>query len=243
VISADQLHRIWRALPVGSPHKVIGEGTSLILAPHPDDESLGCGGLIATCCAAGRPPLVVSLTDGSASHPGSRRYPAPKLAAVREAEATEAVRILGLPTQRLQFLREPDGRAPHGGTGFDATVRRLVDYARTYNCSTVLTPWCGDPHCDHEAAARIAGETARVCGMRQLAYPVWGWTLAADAQVEETARGWRLDITPHLDAKRRAIAAHATQHGGLITDDPAGFRLPKELLRVFGTNWETFLLP
>jgi LmbE family N-acetylglucosaminyl deacetylase len=221
VISAGQLHRIWRALPIGSAEEIIGEMTGLILAPHPDDESLGCGGLIGTCCAAGRPPLVVILTDGSASHPGSRRYPGAELATLREAEATEAVRILGLPAERLLFLREPDGRAPHAGPGFDLIVHRLVDYVRMYNCSTILAPWCGDPHCDHEAAARIAGETARVCGIRQLAYPVWGWAFPADAEVEETARAWRLDITPHLEAKRRAIAAHASQHGRLITDDPA----------------------
>ncbi len=54
--------------------------------------------------------------------------------------------------------------------------------------------------------------------------------------------GWRLDVTAHLPAKRRAIAAHASQYGRRITDDPRGFQLPTELLRAFDTPWETFLL-
>ncbi|HEX2943304.1 MAG TPA: PIG-L family deacetylase, partial [Rhodopila sp.] len=65
-------HRAWRSLPLGTLDHIAGTGTCLILAPHPDDESLGCGGLIATAVAAGRAPLVVILTDGAGSHPNSR---------------------------------------------------------------------------------------------------------------------------------------------------------------------------
>ena len=175
-------------------------------APHPDDESLGCGGLIAACCAGARPPLVVVLTDGSGSHRGSRLFPPAKLISVREAEVTEAVRILGLPVERLMFLREQDTKAPHAGSAFDAVVRRLADFVPAFGCTTIVAPWCFDPHCDHEAAAKIACETARVTGIRRLAYPIWGWTLADDTPIEETAvRGWRLEIAPYLTAKRRAI--------------------------------------
>jgi LmbE family N-acetylglucosaminyl deacetylase len=68
--------------------------------------------------------------------------------------------------------------------------------------------------------------------------------MPADTQIDETtARGWRLDVTPHLPDKRRAIAAHASQYGQLITDDPAGFVLPDSFLRAFAEPWETFLLP
>ncbi len=244
MITADALHARWRALPIGSLVNIIGGGACLILAPHPDDESLGCGGLIAACCAAARPPLVVILTDGSGSNPGSRLYPPARLAAVREAEAAEAVRILGLPPDRLIFLREPDTRAPRAGPQFDAIVRRLADCVRTSSCSAILAPWRRDQHCDHAAAALIADEVARITTISQLEYPVWGWTLRGDARIEETAvRGWRLDVSDHLAAKRRAIAAHASQYGMLITDDPKGFELPDLLLRVFDEPRETFLLP
>jgi len=94
------------------------------------------------------------------------------------------------------------------------------------------------------AAARVAREAAAIAGVKRVEYPIWGWTLDAVALIEEsTEHGWRLDVTAHLPAKRRAIAAHASQYGGLIGDDPRGFQLPTELLQAFDTPWETFLLP
>jgi len=245
VIAAGQLHRFWRELPFGTLDDVVGSGTCLVLAPHPDDESLGCGGLIAACCAASRPPVVAMLTDGAASHPGSRLYPPAKLADLREREVVSAVGILGLRPERLLLLREPDGKAPHDGAAFDAVVDRVVCSLQQERCTSLLAPWRFDPHCDHVAAARIAAEAARIVGVRLVSYPVWGWTLADDAEVDEVppVRGWRLDVGRHADAKCRAIAAHASQYGDVITDDPEGFRLPAALLQAMRQPWEVFLLP
>ena len=96
---------------------------------------------------------MVILTDGSGSHPGSRLYPPAKLATLREQEVAHAVRVLGLPPERLICLREPDTNAPHVGPRFDAIVRRLSDYVRDLDCSTILAPWRLDAHRDHESAA------------------------------------------------------------------------------------------
>jgi LmbE family N-acetylglucosaminyl deacetylase len=214
------------------------------LAPHPDDESLGCGGLIAACCDAGRPPIVAILTDGAMSHPESKLYPFDRLVRLREVEAGDAVSLLGLPRDRLMFLREPDTMAPRAGEAFDRVVDRLVGIVDRFDCSAIFAPWRFDPHCDHEAAAIIAAEVALRLRIRHIAYPVWGWTLPPDHVVNAcTPRGWRLDITCQLDRKLRAIAAHRSQYGELITDDPSGFRLPPGLLQVFTRNFETFLLP
>ena len=244
MISAGSLHALWRALPIGSLDDVIGAGPCLVLAPHPDDESLGCGGLIAACCAIGRPPLVVILTDGSGSHPRSQKFPRSKLAALRAVEVTRAAGILGLPVDRLMFLHERDTHAPHGGPAFDSVVRRLTAFVQAFGCSVILTPWRHDPHCDHEAAAMIGRETAHITGIRHLAYPIWGWLLPEAVTVEEPAvGGWRLDVTSHLPAKWRAIAAHASQYSGLIVDDPSGFVLPYALLSALRPRWETFLVP
>jgi LmbE family N-acetylglucosaminyl deacetylase len=58
---------------------------------------------------------------------------------------------------------------------------------------------------------------------------------------EPPSTGWRLDIAHHVPAKRRAIRAHRSQYGGLITDDPAGFQLPPNMLSVFDRPFEFFL--
>src|ERR1700753_4096951 len=118
--AAGDWHRHWQQLPLGRLDDVIGSGTCLILAPHPDDESLGCGGLIAACVEAGRSPLVVVLTDGAGSHPNSRAFSPVRLRARRAQEVRDAVGILGLKENRLVFLDQPDAAAPIDGLGFDS---------------------------------------------------------------------------------------------------------------------------
>jgi len=243
--SAAAFHRAWRGLPMGTVNDIIGTGTALILAPHPDDESLGCGGLIAACAAAKRAPLVAILTDGAASHPNSRAFPPERLRAQRAQEVRLAVACLGLPDDRIVFLGEPDGAAPVNGPAFGAVVDKLTALVRREaNCGAILAPWLHDPHCDHEAASRIASVVAERAGVRAVAYPVWGWMLPPDTAVPAPiGRGWRLDIAASLPRKRQAIRAHRTQYGGLITDDPTGFQLPLQLLSVFDSCFETYLLP
>jgi LmbE family N-acetylglucosaminyl deacetylase len=241
--TAGDFHRTWRALPIGGLDDVIGGGTCLVLAPHPDDESLGCGGLIAACVAAGRLPLVVVLTDGAGSHPNSREFPPQRLRAVRAREVRDAVACLGLPPDRVVLLGQPDTAAPHDGPRFDAVVARLTGLVRQQAaCTAILAPWRHDPHCDHEAAALVAAAVAGATAIRHVAYPVWGWTLPPEAPIAETpGRGFRLDVGAALPAKHAAIHAHRSQYGGLITDDPAGFELPRTLLSAFDGAFETFV--
>ena len=241
--SAREFHAAWRGLPVGSPGEITGGGTCLVLAPHPDDESLGCGGLIAACAAAGRPPLVAILTDGAGSHKQSRAFPPERLRAVRAQEARQAVAALGLAGDRVVFLEQPDTAAPHDGPAFDAVVARLLALVQgEAACTAILAPWRHDPHCDHEAASLVAAVVAEKAGIRHVAYPVWGWTLSDDTAIPgDPGPGWRLDIEAFLPAKQDAIRAHRSQFGGLIADDPTGFRLPAALLACFDSPWETFL--
>jgi LmbE family N-acetylglucosaminyl deacetylase len=242
---AGDMHRAWRQLPVGDLNDVIGSGTCVVVAPHPDDESLGCGGLIAACAAAGRPPLVAVLTDGAGSHPKSRAFPPDRLRAVRAQEVQAAVGHLGLTPDRVVFLNQPDTAAPHDGPGFDDLAATLIALTRRQpGCGAILAPWRYDPHCDHEVASRLASAVASGVFIRHVAYPVWGWTLPQDTPVPTTAvRGFRLNICRFLAAKRAAIQAHRSQYDDLITDDPTGFRLPPELLSVFDSSFETFLWP
>jgi LmbE family N-acetylglucosaminyl deacetylase len=236
----DVLARM-RALPVRDLDWFVGGTEAMILAPHPDDESLGCGGLIAAACDRQLPPFVVFVTDGAGSHPGSRLFPPDRLRATREAEATAALRELGLSSEHIAFMRLPDTAAPHDGPSFDDAVETIADRAARRRCDCILAPWRNDPHCDHLATHLMAATVASRLGLRHLSFPVWGWTLPGSDRMEETVRGAKLDIRTYLSAKRRAIAAHASQHGVLISDDPDGFCLSAGLLAVFDEPYEVFL--
>ena len=240
-MTVEDVLRQMRALPVRGLDAIIGDSACLILAPHPDDESLGCGGLTAAACDQRRPPEVVFVTDGAGSHPNSRSFPPDRLRATREAEATAALRELNLSSEHIAFMRLPDTAAPHDGARFEQAVETIARIAVRRRCGTIFAPWRNDPHGDHLATHLMAAEVARRLQLRHLSYPVWGWTLPPSERLDSPVRGARLDINRYLPAKRRAIAAHASQHGGLITDDPDGFCLPNELLAIFDQPYEVFL--
>jgi LmbE family N-acetylglucosaminyl deacetylase len=231
-----------RALKLGRLRDITG-GRALVLAPHPDDESLGCGGLIAAACAAGEPPIVAVLTDGAGSHPKSRAYPPERLRATREAETLAAVACLGLDADRVVFLRTADTRAPAEGPAFAEVVSRVAGLVRAHCCRSILASWAEDPHCDHLAAHRIAAAAAAAAGVAHWAYPVWGLTLPDAAVLPGEPHGLRLDVSRHLPAKRRAIQCHASQYAGLIDDDPSGFQMQPGFMALFDSPTEIYLEP
>ena len=225
--------------PLASLAAITG-GRALILAPHPDDESLGCGGLIGASCAAGAPPFVVMLTDGAGSHPNSATYPPARLRAVREAETIAAMACLGLDAERIAFLRQPDTRAPTEGPAYDAVVDCLSALAVRVQATSLLASWRHDPHCDHEAAASIATSVSARLGLPHWQYPVWGRTLPPDTPLPQHT-GVRLDVSTQLAAKRRAIRSHRSQWAGLITDDPDGFQMREDFMAHFEGPTELYL--
>ncbi len=223
-----------KALPVVSREALTNGAPFIILSPHPDDETLGLGGLISLACQAGQRVHVVVLTDGAGSHPRSVRYPPQRLVDLRKAEVMAAGEILGLNPSFVRHLDLPDTQAPLEGPQFDAAVGAVSDLIRESESKTVFVTWEQDPHCDHRAAATIA-EAARAANpaVKLCAYPIWGWHLDPDKEVPGPPRGHRLDIARERALKHRAIAAHASQMSDLIQDDPTGFRFTAETLAPF----------
>ena len=84
----------------------------IVVAPHPDDESLACGGLIADACRQGLRGKVVIVSDGAGSHPNSKAYPPDRLRALREEEARRAGAELGLKPERYALPRPPRSLCP-----------------------------------------------------------------------------------------------------------------------------------
>lgn len=216
VISAEVLRRRMRRFPVRPMEAILAPGDVLILAPHPDDEVIGCGGLIAQAQAQGRVAHLVFLSDGArgSSDPACRGA---TLAAAREREAHAAARVLNVPPERLHFFRLPDRSVPSTGGEFDAVVDALANMLRLNAIGTILTTTDDDPHPDHKAACRIAQAAAIRSGARLLCFPVWTWRIPRNRSVPNRGlRGSRLDVRPQLDLKRAALAAHASQ----VADGP-----------------------
>ena len=228
-------------LPLTDCRTLLRESPVLVLAPHPDDESLGCGGLFAACVEHGLPAYAAFLTDGAASHPHSREYPRERLAKLREAEARSALASLGVEDDRIEFLRLRDGEAPTRGRSFDLVTERLASFARSRGVRTICATWQHDPHPDHRAAWRVGRRVARTLDARLLCYPIWGWTIPPNTWLPATRiAGARLDITRYLAAKQRAIACHRSQSTDLISDDPTGFRLSDAMVALFERPFEVF---
>jgi LmbE family N-acetylglucosaminyl deacetylase len=234
------------ALPLRASTTARAFGPTLIVAPHQDDESLGCGGLIALLRSFNVPVTVLFVSDGTGSHPNSRSFPADRLRDTREAEAREALQLLGVAPNATTFLRFRDTAVPREDTADFATasdrVRQVIDGSRP---ETIVLPWRRDPHCDHRAAwqlirAAMAGQPNQP---RLLEYPIWVWELAGEGDLPLAGEvdGWRLDITEVLGQKQQAIAAHRSQLGQVIDDDPSGFCLLPHVLEHFAHPWEIYL--
>jgi len=240
--AADYLDAV-RSLPLGSLQELTGGLPFVVLSPHPDDETLGAGGLMAAARAAGQRADVVVITDGSGSHPRSLLYPRPRLVELRRNELEQAAALLGLPSGHITHLGLPDTQAPRSGPAFEAAVSEITAMVRSSGAAALFTTWDSDPHCDHVATARMA-ETVRdrIGGLRLWAYPVWGWHLDPSGAVEAPPpRGLRIDISRHRAAKRAALEAHASQMTDLISDDPDGFRFSAPTLAPFLGRFEYFI--
>ena len=219
---------------------------TLVVAPHPDDESLGCGGLLALLARREQSAHVLFVTDGTGSHRQSRAFPPERLRQVREREGRRALRRLGLPPGRATFLRLPDEHVPAPGRAafYNARVR-LERFLLQHRPQTLVLPWRRDPHGDHRATWPLLCAAARVlpAAPRLLEYPLWAWVRPrpADHPRPGEAHPWRLDIDDVLAPKKRAIAAHRSQTTSLIHDDPGGFRLTPALRAHFERPWELYL--
>ncbi|MDQ0122214.1 LmbE family N-acetylglucosaminyl deacetylase [Pseudomonas lini] len=201
-------------LPVIDILALVPEGSrAVIIAPHPDDEVLGCGGFLQLLAAADRALQLISVTDGSASHPGSERWPVERLSAVRPQESAEALRRLGLPLHSLKWLR--------GGFADSRVAAReaeLSAFIERHLCASdvVFTTWREDGHCDHEAVGRASAEAARRVGATLHELPVWTWHWATpDDSGVPWHRARKVLLTPHQVArKRHAVHAFASQLEG-----------------------------
>jgi LmbE family N-acetylglucosaminyl deacetylase len=230
------------ALPLRSSETIAG--SALIVAPHPDDETLGCGGAIALLRILGYPVHILVMSDGTLSHPRSLKYPAPKLRSLRQAETQEALEHLGVQQTEVTFLQLPDGSIPTPESSeFQSALHYCCRYLESRTFQTVFLPWRSDPHPDHRATWTLLKTALATFNPkpRLIEYPIWDWDLEQRGAFTQQVTGWRLDIQAVVEKKRTAIAAYRSQTTNLIDDDPEGFQLTPEMLVNFTHPWELYL--
>ena len=212
--------------------QLTGSSPIVVLAPHPDDESLGCGALLLHAFAHNG-AHVVCMTDGSASHPGSSEWTPQRLAECRRSELKTAVSLLGVAAKDFTLLGFPDGRLHEYNARLVAG--QIAEVVQGTGATRIFAPALEDHHSDHKATARIASELQEADQDRQIySYPVWSrWD---DSHfMENIARHSPVKIDTRACSlrKRAAIAAHQSQLGKCVKDDPAGFVMDPQFVEKF----------
>jgi len=193
-----------KALP---PLDLTGCAGLIVVAPHPDDETLGLGATAAHLVASDVEVQVVSVSDGGAAQLGASPVDRTRLEARRRGELLRATGILGV--HPAMSLGLPDGQlADHEDRLTDLLAGILEDAApRTWCAAT----WRGDGHPDHETIGRAAAAACERTGVTLVEYPVWMWHWAGPA---DPAVPWdRAYSVPVSDraAGRKYLAAQCFQ--------------------------------
>lgn len=199
------------AVPFAALDTLAPPGTRVVVvAPHPDDEILSCAGLLQLVAARGETSLIVAVTDGEASHPGSPAWPTELLGRQRANETVLALDCLGIDA-RLERLRIADG-------GVKAAEQTLAQRLASIIApgDVVITTWRYDGHPDHEATARACAAACAQHGARLLQAPVWGWHWSAPGDgAIPLAHARKLALDQQLvQRKRAAIACFTSQVEG-----------------------------
>ena len=176
----------------------------LVIAPHPDDESIGCGGTLCRHTARGDRVAAVFLTSGELGLEHLQREEAWR---VREGEAESAAAVLGLAD--LTFLRCPDWFV---GDGVDEVVALLRPVLAREAPQSIYLPHDREWHPDHRAAlgvVRAACQDSGILAPDLLTYEVW----TPLSEFDEVK-----DITPFMARKLRAVRCYHSQLAGFHYD-------------------------
>lgn len=209
-----------------------------IFAPHPDDEILGCAGLMQQLVAQGNAVLLVSVTNGTKSHPNSNQYSEASLNVIRPQETQTALTALGIADKVEQcYLAIPDGEV----TEYQDTLAQQLSEFLTDG--DILVPTFRlDGHPDHESVGKVVQNYAKSHPLTCYQVLIWAlhWAMPDDERIN-WQQVLRLDLTEQqLAKKRQAIACFTSQ----ILPDPSTGQppvLPPYAIERATQGWELFI--
>lgn len=174
---------------------------TLILSPHPDDETLGAGGLIATLCAEHKEVNILAISDGENAYQDRRN-----LAYIRRKEQVLALKKLGITGNNIKRLGFTDGDVQRSEKALEQAILSLLD-SKTH----IIAPWLGDFHPDHEVTGKVATKIAEMTDAKLSYYFFWTWHRATIAGISHLP----LAIYPLSQAsyqlKQKALGCYLSQ--------------------------------
>ncbi|WNG20332.1 PIG-L deacetylase family protein [Cystobacter fuscus] len=203
---------------------------AMVFAPHPDDETLGCGGTILLKRRLDVPVRIVFVTDGSGSHP--ELLPPEELSTLRAREALEASELLGVDASRVHLLGFPDRYLLEHR---EEAISRVVALLEEHRPEQLFVPYAAGENPDHGTTCLIVHEALRRVNrpVTVFEYAVWSWrywpNVRRDGSLRDprtwvrntasTVRGlvrssaFRTCVNVHevLAGKRAALARHTSQ--------------------------------
>ena len=208
-------------------------GPVIVVAPHPDDETLGCGGLLSTLESLGTPTTVLLVSDGEAADADLDTAARRELSQLRRSEFESAMQLLA-PSAHQVCAQLPDGGLADHEAELERAILNLVGGA-----SLIVAPHPHDLHPDHEAVGRAAVSVAHARGIPLMAYGIWLWSWT---QPGDPAHQWQdariLTLADQvLATKRAAIACYSSQLEPRLSDGPV---LPPEVLMHHTREFEVY---
>jgi LmbE family N-acetylglucosaminyl deacetylase len=170
----------------------------LLLAPHMDDEMIGCAGLIAHYHHLGARIVCVYMTDSAADRAGSERRAS---MAIRMRETKAAGRALGI--QQTYFLNQPDGRLRDD----PALIEKMKAILEKENPQLLLMPYSRDPHPDHRVTAFLAAKAMPLSGAAGIAPYFFQLRVPIPLAQIDLA----LDISDFFESKQTLLKGYRSQ--------------------------------
>ena len=196
-----------------------GRDNILIIAPHPDDEILGCAGLIQKSLAEGHHVNVIIMSGGGKSHSGCCNITADELVRNRRKLSKEAAKIIGLPDKNMHFLDYHDGDIDYE----DEETNRLMGLISDINPGVIFIPHKGEGWRDHIQTAEIVKKlVARNESVCIYEYCVWFWYYNywhinwRDARILNMTKEQHLKKKSAIDAYIKPLAPCGKPYSGVL---------------------------
>jgi N-acetylglucosamine malate deacetylase 1 len=215
----------------------VSKQSALIVSPHQDDESLGCGGLIALKRNLGVPVKVIFLTDGQRAFGKNALISVEELIQIRKQESLKALHILGLAPTDVFFLDIQDGslaRLNHDQCkDLSHQIHSLIT---SFDIREVYVPFRQDGHSDHEAAYRLVISALHQIPttIEVMEYPIWFFQRTKpwrSNELKDAPALYRLSIAEVQEKKKQAVNAYCSQVAQLKPGLPT--ILPQHFLKRF----------